>query len=69
MRPYIRYRRMALILPRRVTSITLIASHISPKHLRTLAAGEDFSNKLDKIRWNRLPKSMEVSEDFANIPN
>lgn len=63
----LRYRRMALISLRKVTSITLIASRISSKHLRTSAGGEDSSNKLEKIHWNRLAKSMEVNEDTSLI--
>lgn len=51
---------MALISLSKVTSITLIASYISSKHLRTSASGEDFVNKLEKIHGNQLPKSMEA---------
>lgn len=60
MRPYIRYRRMTLISLWKVTSITLIASYISSKHLKSLADGEVFVNKLEKIHGDQLLKSMEA---------
>lgn len=60
MRPYVRYGGIALISPGKVTSITLIASYISSKRLRSSARVEDFANKLEKIHENQLPKCIEA---------